>query len=64
MNKKIIFTAGGTGGHIFPAVNLMEHFFDKGYKVLLVTDVRGSNFIGNYSKFKEMHGKQKTDERI
>jgi len=52
MNKKIIFTAGGTGGHIFPAVNLMEHFFDKGYKVLLVTDVRGSNFIGNYSKFK------------
>ena len=34
MNKKIIFSAGGTGGHIFPAVNLMKHFFDKGYKVL------------------------------
>ena len=49
MAKKIIFSAGGTGGHIFPAVNLMKHFFDKGYEVLLVTDIRGNNFIKNYS---------------
>ena len=52
MNKKIIFTAGGTGGHIFPAINLMKHFFEKGYKVLLVTDNRGNNFIKNYSEFR------------
>ena len=52
MNKKIIFSAGGTGGHIFPAINLMKHFFDKGYKVLLVTDKRGNNFINNFSEFK------------
>ena len=52
MNKKIIFSAGGTGGHIFPAINLMKHFFDKGYKVLLVTDKRGKGFINNNSKFK------------
>ncbi len=52
MTKKIIFSAGGTGGHIFPAINLMKHFFDKGYKVLLVTDIRGKNFIKNYSEFK------------
>ena len=52
MTKKIIFSAGGTGGHIFPAVNLMKHFFDKGYKVLLVTDKRGNNFLNKYSKFK------------
>ena len=51
MAKKIIFSAGGTGGHIFPAVNLMKHFFDKGYEVLLVTDIRGNNFIKNYSEF-------------
>ena len=52
MTKKIIFSSGGTGGHIFPAINLMKHFFDKGYEVLLVTDKRGNNFIKKYSKFK------------
>ena len=52
MTKKIIFSTGGTGGHIFPAINLMKHFFDKGYKVLLVTDIRGNNFVKNYSEFK------------
>ena len=52
MNKKIIFSGGGTGGHIFPAINLMKHFLDKKYKVLLVTDNRGNNFIKNYSEFK------------
>jgi len=52
MNKKIIFSAGGTGGHIFPAINLMKHFLSKEYKVLLVTDNRGNSFIKNNSKFK------------
>ena len=52
MNKKIIFSGGGTGGHIFPAINLMKHFFNKEYKVLLVTDTRGNNFIKNNSEFK------------
>ena len=52
MNKKIIFSGGGTGGHIFPAINLMKHFLDKEYKVLLVTDNRGNNFIKNHSEFK------------
>ena len=52
MSKKIIFTAGGTGGHIFPAINLMKNFSEKGYKVLLVTDSRGEIFIKNYSELK------------
>tara|TARA_Y100000590_G_C15706329_1_gene1008773 strand:- start:1136 stop:2215 length:1080 start_codon:yes stop_codon:yes gene_type:complete len=52
MSKKIIFSAGGTGGHIFPAVNLMEHFLNKGYEVLLVTDTRGNNFIKKNLKFR------------
>ena len=45
MNKKIIFTSGGTGGHLFPAVNLMKYFLQKDYKVLLVTDIRGKNLL-------------------
>ncbi len=52
MTKKIIFTAGGTGGHIFPAINLMKHFFTQGYEVILVTDIRGKKFIKNYPEFK------------
>jgi len=52
MNKKIIFAGGGTGGHIFPAINLMEHFLDKEYEVLLVTDRKGNNFLKDYSKFR------------
>jgi len=52
MNKKIIFSAGGTGGHIFPAINLMKHFFKKGYDVILVTDKRGQHFAKNNLKFK------------
>jgi len=52
MIKKIIFSTGGTGGHIFPAINLMKHFFDKGYEVLIVTDSRGNKFLKNFSKFK------------
>ena len=60
MSKKIVFTAGGTGGHILPAINLMKHFFEKGYKVLLVTDVRGNNFIKNNSEFKSYILKMET----
>ena len=52
MNKKIIFSAGGTGGHIFPAVNLMKHFLEKKYEAILVTDKRGSNFVNKSSKIK------------
>ena len=51
MGRKIIFSTGGTGGHIFPAINLMEHFFSKGYEVVLVTDSRGKTFIKNRTKF-------------
>ena len=52
MNKKIIFSTGGTGGHILPAINLMNHFFDIGYEVVLVTDQRGTKFLNDNEKFK------------
>ena len=52
MGKKIIFSTGGTGGHILPTIHLMDHFFERGYEVLLVTDYRGKKFIENISKFR------------
>jgi len=54
MVKKIIFSSGGTGGHIFPAVNLMKHFHQKGFEVLLVTDKRGNAFLKKNTKFKSI----------
>ena len=53
MKKKIIFSTGGTGGHIFPAIHLMSHFFEKNYDTILVTDVRGDSFIKKNLKFKK-----------
>ena len=50
--KKIIFSSGGTGGHIFPTINLMKHFSEIGYEVILVTDYRGNSYLKNYSQFK------------
>jgi len=60
MNKKIVFSAGGTGGHIFPAVNLMKHFSEKGYEVIMVTDKRGNGFVNKSSKFKSYELKAAT----
>lgn len=52
MNKKIIFSSGGTGGHIFPAINLMKYLSEKEYETILVTDKRGSKFLEKHSKFR------------
>ena len=51
-NKKIIFTSGGTGGHIFPAIGIMNYLAAKGYTVVLVTDPRGNQYIRKNMKFK------------
>ena len=45
MNKKIIFSGGGTGGHIFPAIGIMEYFLEKNYSVLFITDIRGKKYL-------------------
>jgi UDP-N-acetylglucosamine--N-acetylmuramyl-(pentapeptide) pyrophosphoryl-undecaprenol N-acetylglucosamine transferase len=51
MGKKIIFTTGGTGGHVLPATDMMKHFSELGYDVVLVTDKRGKNFLKGNSRF-------------
>jgi UDP-N-acetylglucosamine--N-acetylmuramyl-(pentapeptide) pyrophosphoryl-undecaprenol N-acetylglucosamine transferase len=39
-SKKIVIAAGGTGGHIFPALYLAKRCIDDGYYVCFVTDKR------------------------
>lgn len=49
INKKILISAGGTGGHIFPAEALAKDLIGRGYHVSLATDKRGAqydNFAG------------------
>lgn len=50
-NKQyIVITAGGTGGHIFPANSLRKGLSDlKKYRVRFITDTRGSSFIDGTS---------------
>jgi UDP-N-acetylglucosamine--N-acetylmuramyl-(pentapeptide) pyrophosphoryl-undecaprenol N-acetylglucosamine transferase len=43
----IVLTAGGTGGHLFPAQAVGEILIQKGYPVLLITDPRGASFKGH-----------------
>lgn len=42
-SKLIILTAGGTGGHVYPADALAQELSERGYRLMLVTDKRGQN---------------------
>ena len=45
MKKKILFSSGGTGGHVFPSISLISFFKKKGYSTIFVTDKRGSKYV-------------------
>lgn len=47
--KLILLSAGGTGGHMFPADALARDLLSRGYRVALATDQRGTK----YSDFAE-----------
>lgn len=42
--KLILLSAGGTGGHMFPAEALAQDLISRGYRVALATDTRGKKF--------------------
>jgi len=44
LGKRIVLAAGGTGGHIFPALALGEELSHQGYEVILFSDGRGHQF--------------------
>jgi UDP-N-acetylglucosamine--N-acetylmuramyl-(pentapeptide) pyrophosphoryl-undecaprenol N-acetylglucosamine transferase len=44
-HNPIVLVAGGSGGHVFPAIALAEHAHQQGQKMVLVTDARGARFI-------------------
>lgn len=55
MNNKplVILTAGGTGGHVFPAESLAEELSARGYELALITDSRGKdNYHGKLGEIK------------
>jgi UDP-N-acetylglucosamine--N-acetylmuramyl-(pentapeptide) pyrophosphoryl-undecaprenol N-acetylglucosamine transferase len=41
----ILLAAGGTGGHVFPAIALAETLQERGYRVEFITDKRGKRFF-------------------
>ena len=46
MSSLILLAAGGTGGHVFPALALGQALVARGHRVALVTDARGAAYPG------------------
>lgn len=45
MSKTVFLVAGGTGGHVFPAISLAEELISRGINVECITDNRGERFF-------------------
>ena len=43
-SRTVVLTAGGTGGHLFPAIALGAALLQRGYRIRLYTDIRGAEY--------------------
>ena len=59
----VIIAAGGTGGHVFPAVSVAKKLMEKGYDVLFSTDERGKKYLKEFAN-KSIVYKINTKSRI
>ena len=51
--RLLVITAGGTGGHMFPAQALAEVMLARGWRVVLFTDERGGRYAGGFPQLVE-----------
>lgn len=50
-----VLTAGGTGGHVFPAQALASALVARGHRVVLITDDRGTRWKGPLAELETHH---------
>ena len=50
--NKVIIATGGTGGYIFPAYSLANHFINQKVNVRIISDKRGMKYLKNYNNLK------------
>ena len=46
MKSKILISTGGSGGHVIPAITILDHLKDD-YEILISSDIRGLNYLDN-----------------
>ncbi len=44
----VVLSAGGTGGHLFPAQALAQELLRRGRRIVVMTDARGRNYGGQF----------------
>ena len=50
MGKKLVLAAGGSGGHLFPALALADELRQRGHSIYLATDSRGNKYNIDFSE--------------
>lgn len=46
MSRPVVLVAGGTGGHMFPALSLAAELRARGRSAIIVCDARGARYVG------------------